>query len=383
MEERKSSLDAVAEGLQDRLKEWAHADASIDMDWLYDANKSVTIAQPSVGVRTGEGGFQGGLSRMGHGLQRSYLLALLQEIAGCEAAAAPTLLLGCEEPELYQHPPQARHLADVLEQLAQGNAQVIVTTHSPLFVRGEDFEDVRLVRRAHPNAGSTVHAMTHAQLCELVRSAKGENIGRPIEGLVAKIHQALQPGIAEMFFSRVPVLVEGLEDVWTVTTYLHLTGRWNEFRRLGCHLIPVHGKDKLIHPLSMARGLDIAVFVVFDADGDETNETRRPKHENDNRALMALMGSTDDPFPEDNVWGSDHIIWATKLGDIVKDDFGEDYTRFTEAARLRYGQEGGLEKNDLFIADWLTAAYEEGLESPTLNKLCSSILGYAEHTGFP
>jgi len=49
---------------------------------------------------------------MGHGLQRSYLLALLQELAGSEAPNAPTLILGCEEPELYQHPPQARHLAD-------------------------------------------------------------------------------------------------------------------------------------------------------------------------------------------------------------------------------------------------------------------------------
>ncbi len=378
LEERKSSLDDVSTALQTRLREWAHSDARLDMDWLYDPNKSVSIQKPTVGVSTGEGGFQGGLARMGHGLQRSYLLALLQEIASCEAPTAPTLLLGCEEPELYQHPPQARHLADVLQQLANGNAQVVVTTHSPLFVSGEGFENVRLVRRAKPMATATVRALTHIDLCERIRYAKGEDPEQRTEGLVAKIHQALQPGIAEMVFARVPVLVEGLEDVSYLTTALHLAGHWSDFRRLGCHLIPVNGKDKLINPLAMARGLSITPFVVFDADGDERREGRRSKHEKDNRALMSLLGVSGEPFPKDAVWGRDHTIWPTKLGDIVKNDFGTNHTRLMEAARLRYAQEGNLEKNDLFIADWLTAAQDEGLESPTLNKLCRAILDYAQ-----
>lgn len=315
---------------------------------------------------------------MGHGLQRSYLLALLQEIADCEAHSAPTLLLGCEEPELYQHPPQARHLADVLRQLASGNAQVVVTTHSPLFVSGEGFEDVRLVSRTDPTASATVRALTHEELCERIRGAKNEDTERRTEGLVAKIHQALQPGIAEMFFARVPVLVEGIEDVSYITTALHISGQWSDFRRLGCHLIPAHGKDKLVNPLAMARGLGIMVFVVFDADGDELGETRRPKHQKDNQALMALLGVSSDPFPVDTVWGLDHVIWPTKLGDQVKADFGADHARLLEDARLRYAQEGGLEKNDLFIADWLSAAHDEGLESPALKKLCRAILDYAQ-----
>jgi putative ATP-dependent endonuclease of the OLD family len=378
LEDSKSSLDGVSAALQRRLKEWAHPDVRLDMDWLYDAGKAVTVMQPVVGVKTGEGGFQGGLSRMGHGLQRSYLLALLQEIADCEAHSAPTLLLGCEEPELYQHPPQARHLADVLRQLASGNAQVVVTTHSPLFVSGEGFEDVRLVSRTDSTASATVRALTHEELCERIRGAKNEDTERRTEGLVAKIHQALQPGIAEMFFSRVPVLVEGLEDVSYITTALHLSGQWSDFRRLGCHLIPANGKDKLVNPLAMARGLGIMVFVVFDADGDELGETRRPKHRKDNQALMALLEVSSDPFPVDTIWGHDHAIWSTKLGDQVKADFGAHHARLLEDARLRYAQEGGLEKNDLFIADWLSAAHDEGLESPTLKRLCGAILDYAQ-----
>lgn len=67
------------------------------MAWQSDPNKSVSIQQPLAGIKTGEGDFIGSLSRMGHGLQRSYLLALLQELANSEAPDAPTLILGCEE----------------------------------------------------------------------------------------------------------------------------------------------------------------------------------------------------------------------------------------------------------------------------------------------
>ena len=69
---------------------------------------------------------------------------------------APTLLLGVEEPELYQHPPQARHLADVFGQMAKGNNQVLITTHSPMFVSGDGFENTQLVRAPQNNTGSKV-----------------------------------------------------------------------------------------------------------------------------------------------------------------------------------------------------------------------------------
>jgi len=53
----------------------------------------------------------------------------------------------------------------------------------------------------------------------------------------------------EMFFSAVPVFVEGLEDVAYVSSYMTLLGLWDEFRSLGCHLIQVQGKSNLIYAL--------------------------------------------------------------------------------------------------------------------------------------
>ena len=376
LERNQASLTELSQALQRRLESWAHPNVRLGMEWLSDPNKSVVLQQPVAGIKTGEGDFLGSLSRMGHGLQRSYLLALLQELAASEAPNAPTLILGCEEPELYQHPPQARHLAGVFSELATGNNQILVTTHAPLFVSGDGFENTRLVRRPDPNAGTSVRSLTFQNLCLRIRGALGEDPQRRIEGLIAKIHQALQPGIAEMFFARVPILVEGLEDVSYITTELHLANQWQEFRCLGCHLIPVNNKHNLIQPLAIAVELGVPVFVVFDADGD-CQAQHRNKHERDNRALITLLGGTCTPFPTASVFGTNLAIWPTNVGDLVKADFGANYERLANAARLNYAQEGGLEKNDLFIADWLSAARSEGLASATLAQLCQSILTFA------
>ncbi len=370
------ALSDIESALQKRLEIWAHPKAKIGMEWLTDPAKSVVLQQPIVGIKTGDGDFIGSLARMGHGLQRSYLLALLQELASSEAPDSPTLILGCEEAELYQHPPQARHLADVFEELAKGNNQVLVTTHSSLFVNGEGFENVRLVRRANTKTGSTVKSLIFESLCLRIRNALGKDTDRPIEGMVAKIHQLLQPGIAEMFFAHIPVLVEGIEDVSYITTELYLSGLWCEFRKLGCHLIPVNGKSKLIQPLAIAAELELPVFVIFDADGDK-KDAQRVSQEQDNRALISLLELTCDPFPRDSIWGNNHAIWPTNLTEIVKADFGSHYTRVTDAVRVNFAQEPGLEKNDLFIAEWLSKGHSENLSSSTLTTLCKSIIDYA------
>lgn len=378
LERNQSSLTEISQSLQRRLESWAHPNVRLDMAWLSDPNKSVVLQQPIAGIKTGDGDFLGSLSRMGHGLQRSYLLALLQELADSEAPDAPTLILGCEEPELYQHPPQARHLADVFTELSEGNNQILVTTHAPLFVSGDGFENTRLVRRPNQTSGTSVRSLTFPNLCTRIRTALGEDPSRRIEGMVARIHQALQPGVAEMFFAHVPVLVEGLEDVSYITTALHLEEQWSEFRRLGCHLIPVNGKDKLIQPLAIAAELGVPVFVVFDADGNTARPDHRVKHERDNRALISLLGATYDPFPSANICTGNHAIWETNLTEVVRADFGADYERITNAVRVNYAQESGLEKNDLFIAEWVAAARSEGLASASLTQLCQSILAFAQ-----
>lgn len=88
-------------------------------------------ARPDIGMRVGEGGFATDVLRQGHGFQRALLLATLQEIASREThESQPSLLLGIEEPELYQHPTQARHVSSVLSRLAEDEGKRMLVRHT-------------------------------------------------------------------------------------------------------------------------------------------------------------------------------------------------------------------------------------------------------------
>ena len=118
LDAEQSSLDDISISLQKRLTAWAHPNLTAKVLWKQDPDKSVKVEEPAAYIKIGERGFEGDLARFGHGLQRSYMLALLQELALLEDENAPTLIMGIEEPELYQHPPQARYLAETLIELS-------------------------------------------------------------------------------------------------------------------------------------------------------------------------------------------------------------------------------------------------------------------------
>ena len=369
-------LDGISSALQSRIAEWAHPEVRLRLEWKQDPDKSVRVEEPWAHVLAGEGEFEGELARFGHGLQRSYLLALLQELAGTDDATGPTLILGCEEPELYQHPPQARHLAAVLNTLSQGNAQVIVSTHDPLFVSGQGFEDVRMVRKDTDQRRSKVSHMSFDDISQALKAATGEHPVKP-EGMLAKIHQALQPSLNEMFFTRRLILVEGLEDVAYLWSYLHLLDKEAEFRRLGGHIVAANGKSELLQPFVIARHMRIPTYVIFDADADKPDKNgSRAKHEKDNSALLTLLGKVGgDPLPTATYSGCGFTMWHSDIGAIVEADIGKDkWVAYRAQADQRYGHAGGMRKNSLHIGASLAFAWEDGKRPASLAQVCADIL---------
>jgi predicted ATP-dependent endonuclease of OLD family len=384
LDENQNALDDISRALQTRLSEWAHPDARLRLQWRQDPDKSVRVEEPWAHILAGEGNFEGELARFGHGLQRSYLLALLQELAGTDIEGAPMLILACEEPELYQHPPQARHLASVLHKLSRGNSQVIVCTHNPLFVSGEGFEDVRMVRKEQGYPCSTVSHMTFAKIALVVAGATGESPTKPA-GALAKIHQALQPGLNEMFFTRRLVLVEGLEDVAYILAYLNLLDRSDDYRRLGCHIVPANGKSELLQPLVIARHMHIPTYLVFDSDADKPDKNgSRGKHEKDNRALLKLAGDPrGDPMPAATARGIGFTMWHSDIGAVVESEIGSaDWASFRAEADKRYSHAGGLRKNSLHIGASLALAWDAGKRSASLERLCADVLDVANFVPF-
>ena len=369
-------LNDISASLQLRIAEWAHPDARLRLEWKQDPEKSVRVEEPWAHILAGEGEFEGELARFGHGLQRSYLLALLQELAGTDDAAGPTLILACEEPELYQHPPQARHLAAVLNTLSQGNAQVIVSTHDPLFVSGQGFEDVLMIRKDAGQRHSAVSHMSFDEIAQAVAVATDEQPVKP-EGTLAKIHQALQPALNEMFFTRRLILVEGLEDVAYLLSCLNLLDKADEFRRLGGHIVAANGKSQLLQPLVIARHMGIPSYVIFDADADKPDKNgSQAKHEKDNYALLTLVGKAgENPMPAETCYGPGFMMWHSDIGAIIEADIGKDeWAEYRAEADQRYGHTGGLRKSSLHIGASLALAWEAGERSASLVQVCAAIL---------
>lgn len=139
--------------------------------------------------------------------------------------------------------------------------------------------------------------------------------------------------------------MEGLEDASYITAALHLTGKWLEFRRLGCHLVPVNGKDKLIQPVAIAQQLRVPIFVVFDADGNTERPEHRVKHEKDNKALMKLLGVPGNAFPDADYLGGHCAIWKTNLTLVVEGDFGDSCSTYKEKAKPRVADTSNNERS--------------------------------------
>jgi predicted ATP-dependent endonuclease of OLD family len=378
IEGQQGALNAISKALQDRLVQWAHPEATARLAWQEDGKKSVRVEEPIARLIAGEGAFEGELARFGHGLQRCYLLALLQELVSYDRDDAPKLILGCEEPELYQHPPQARHLSSVLEKLSEGNSQIIVTTHSPYFISGKGFEAVRLVARIHGKKYSAVTQTSFDRIAKKFADATGDKLNQ-VPAQQAKLQQALNPYSNEMFFTRRLILVEGLEDLAYLTTWLILTDRWEEFRARGCHAVPVGGKDKLILPLIIAQEMGIQTYLIADSDGHITNENSRKRHERDNRAILKLCGQkAENVFPAATLWVKGMAMWASDIGHTLKAEVGD------EAWDKTYGQvrkalgdpDGDLTKNPTAISDLLSRFLADGIKVPSLDKLCSEALNF-------
>ena len=376
LDDNQDILDEISDSLQARLSEWAHPDARLRLEWKQDPDKSVRVDEPWAHILASEGVFEGELARFGHGLQRSYLLALLQELAGADVSGAPTLILACEEPELYQHPPQARHLAAVLHGLSGDNSQVIISTHNPLFVSGEGFEDVRMVRKDVALGSSLVTYVSFAEISEAIAAAQGTAPTKP-EGTLARIHQTLQPGLNEMFFTRRLILVEGLEDVAYILAYIHLLDRLDQYRRLGCHIVAANGKSQLLQPVVITKLMRIPTYLVFDADADKPDiGGSRVKHERDNKALLTLAGvQQPEPMPNATLWSTGVTMWHSDIGSVVQSEIGkDDWVGFRAESDKLYGHAGGLKKNSLHIGASLAFAWDAKKRSPSLQRLCNEIL---------
>jgi len=375
LREQDHVLDDVSDSLQTLLREWTHPDARVKLSWNFDASK-FKVEPPLAKAEVGEKSFLGDIRRMGHGLQRAFIVSVLQLLAKSKQEEAPTLLLGFEEPEVYQHPPQARHLAKLLEDME--NAEVILTTHSPYFVSGKGVENIRLVRWKDDEDCSKVSQLTLKGLSSCIAAALGGNPTEP-SSCMATVQQIMQPSLNELYFSGLAILVEGVEDVAFISTYIELSGRMLEFKRRGGHFIVCGGKTSISRPLAIAKELSIPYFVIFDGDSDKnTKPDVKKDNKRDNGCILNLCSITGvDPLSAEGYFGKNVVMWGIDIRDAVRGGIGVEVWDEAQNAMVElhgYHDISNKKKNEMVIVATLQHLWEQGKKSVPLEDLCKRIL---------
>jgi hypothetical protein len=371
-DDHKSGLDKLSLRLTDLAKNLFPALTAVTMKWADDLQSQVKVDSPLVSVDINDSTFSGPVSKFGHGIQRSYILALLQLFAETATDSNSTkIIFACEEPELYQHPPQARHLAEAMLQISRKHGQVLLTTHSPYFISGENFSALRMLKVR--NKKVQVSSALYNDVSSVIADAKDER-PNPQSALHAGLIQKLQPLLNEIFFCRFAVLVEGPEDIAYLRTQFDLRNRWNEFLALGGHMVFVAGKEAMVSPAAICATLNHPFFCILDADEKKFGEDAHSK------AIASLAGIDMSKLVE----GQDHfdtraIVWKNKISTAVNTDFKGDWERVHSMTCKAIGvSEGAASKNSLIINLSLSSLAASNKHSTSLDKSIERIIAFGQ-----
>lgn len=168
--------------------------------------------------------------------------------------ALPGYMLLIDEPEIALHPNGIRAASKYLYELANDNSwQVMLTTHSPLFIN--PFQDhttiVRLLRTEGNPSPSTY------------RSDEIEFTDDEIENL--KLLNSFDQNLSEMFFGQYPIIVEGDTEYAAFDKVMRMEA---EKYHINCKpiLIRARGKYTILPLIKMLSHFKVNFSVLHDAD---------------------------------------------------------------------------------------------------------------------
>ncbi len=389
-----AELRNLAKTLSGALHAFA-PNASVRLSWA--PIDEIEMPAPKAEIRLVEDEFEASVDRTGHGLQRAFILTLLQHLAVLEAEMRttettpepgangpdsdkyPSLVLAIEEPELYQHPNRQRHLAKVLLSLATGGiagvarqTQVVYTTHSPLLVGLDRFDQVRICRKSRAGANQPKCTRTASaslrQVAERVWMADGAQ-GQPYTPatMMPRLRSLMTTTLAEGFFSDVVVLVEGEDDRAAVLATAQLLGK--DLDSLGISVISCGGKRNLDRPAVIFQELGIPIYLVWD--GDNGVAGARPE---ENHRLLRLLGEPVEDWPSGQT--VTYTTFPVKLEATLREELGPaayDHWTADVLAELHLKKDQGL-KNPAFYESVLRKATAVGKRSQTLEGVVSAAL---------
>ena len=406
-------LRTLADDMTETLKTFV-LDASVKLDWL--PTEGVDIPMPKADVKLVEDGYVSTVGRTGHGLQRAFILTILQHLAVAQAPRQedesietsavseiesegatrqatlkmPNLILGIEEPELYQHPNRQRHMASILLKLAMGSikgvadqTQVIYSTHSPLFVGIDRFPNIRLLRKQPGEEGKPKQTkVLRATLDEVARVLEKAD-GKP-EGaysgaaLQPRLQTLMTPWVSEGFFADIAVLVEGEEDQAAILGVAAAMEPNYDLESMGISIIPCMGKNNLDRPTAIFKNLGIPTYTIWDSDCGHGKKNENEEKER-NHSLLRLFGYPIEDWPEkvtQEFACFKHDLKSTLCNEIGRDFYDESLEEC--CTRLCLDKDHAV-KNPLVTKEIIAEARKQNKHSDTLEKIITQIIALSKH----
>jgi predicted ATP-dependent endonuclease of OLD family len=294
-------LSKISKPINQSIEQWGiRFDMGVSPVAPEDITKNL-IRHSFVDAMLGETSFA--LDRYGHGFQRSFLYELIKlapSFAESKAAAKKefdpdfTLIL-FEEPEAFLHPAQQENMAYHLRRLGAGVAQqVIVTSHSPIFV-GKVADDLcQIVRVRRRNGTSSTGQIKKDDLSGVLGqgyefktwlegyvndpnvpdNAKGDARkmlrGANEDAAIAEQEERFRYQLwldserASMFFADRVLLVEGATEKALFAWLLART--WHDLSRHRVAIVDAMGKYNLHRYIALLEGFGIPYGLMLDDD---------------------------------------------------------------------------------------------------------------------
>lgn len=400
--ENMPELSALAKVLTDEIK-GLYQEADVGLSWRPAVDMEIPL--PSADVTLTDVGFGGPVDRQGHGLQRAFIFSLLQQLAKASVTTAnpggpaegapvqvgpdepaavlghartPNLIIAIEEPELYQHPTKQRHFASVLRRLsdkalpgAEGRTQVVLASHSPLFVSLPNVDEIRFVRRTDCEGEVFKQCELTALDLGKVAGALGVMHRKPIgtytaATLLPRLH-ILGSELAEGFFADGIVLVEGRSDKAALYAAAALAGV--DFEAHGIAVLPVESKNNLDRPYLIFKELGIPTFIIWDC--DDTNSDA-------NLALLRAVEPDADHQTDafSTLIATGFARFGSRLEAVLKQELGTESFLIARAAACQVFEmhaSADAEKNPVVMRTILAEAAKAHAFSPTLELVIKAV----------
>ena len=386
---RLKELETLKQRLSKNLRQFV-PDADIDMEWTDP--KNISFPTPEAYIKLIEDGYITEVERTGHGLQRAFIFSLLR-LLGIEQSIDRTseeameedeaynsrddimfdLILAIEEPEIYQHPSRQRHFSSVMQDLVSNpdfdysrNTQILFTTHSPLFVDLDRFDQIRLIKKTTSDNSAMqtkIYLASMEKVIKILNNAKNTDKFDE-EKLKDRLCNIMTPWVNEGFFANKAVLVEGPSDRAAILTSAKLNG--HNFDAKSIVVIPCESKSSLDKPYAIFSSLGIPVYVIWDWDNNANSK--------ENEYLMNIIG-----LKNENNAEFIHDVGAcfeTNLEDTIREGLSfELYDKLLNEERKNYGlSRQKARKRPIVIQKILERAAEMDITCEPLDKIVKKIM---------